>query len=115
MSKTFNVQKKATQAFKDQKPGTSGLRKPTKTFMQPNYVENFVQACLTVAKKYQKPNTKFRLVLGGDGRYFLKEALLNAIMPICAANGVSAIGTLLHLCVYLKGEHDLAIERTLKY
>lgn len=89
MSKTFTVQKRETKPFEGQKPGTSGLRKPTKTFMQPNYVENFVQACLTVAKKYKKPDTKFQLVLGGDGRYFLKEALLNAIMPICAANGVS--------------------------
>ncbi|KAM3172849.1 hypothetical protein ACTXT7_013699 [Hymenolepis weldensis] len=91
MSKTFTVQKRETKPFEGQKPGTSGLRKPTETFMQPNYVENFVQACLTVAKKYQKPNTKFQLVLGGDGRYFLKEALLNAIIPICAANGVEEV------------------------
>ncbi|VDN97207.1 unnamed protein product [Rodentolepis nana] len=91
MSTTFTVQKRETKPFEGQKPGTSGLRKPTKTFMQPNYVENFVQACLSVAQKYRKPKTKFRLVLGGDGRYFLKEALLNAIIPICAANGVEEV------------------------
>lgn len=89
MAETYSLKRRETKPYDGQKPGTSGLRKPTKTFMQPNYVENFTQACLTVAKKFLKPNTHFRLVLGGDGRYFLKEALLNAIIPICAANGVS--------------------------
>ncbi len=77
-----------TTPYEGQKPGTSGLRKPTEVFMQENYVENFVQATLTVAKKHQKPDTQFRLVIGGDGRYFLKEALLRGIIPLCAANGV---------------------------
>uniref|UniRef100_A0A5K3EJF0 phosphoglucomutase (alpha-D-glucose-1,6-bisphosphate-dependent) n=1 Tax=Mesocestoides corti TaxID=53468 RepID=A0A5K3EJF0_MESCO len=91
MADEFLIQTRPTKPFEGQKPGTSGLRKPTKTFMLPNYVENFVQASLTVAKKHQKPDTQFRLVLGGDGRYFLKEALLNAIVPLCAANGVEEV------------------------
>lgn len=79
-----NVIEVATQAYQDQKPGTSGLRKRVCVFKQSNYVENFVQSILEAA---QKP--KF-LVIGGDGRYYSDEAI-NKIINICAANGVERV------------------------
>lgn len=74
----------ATQAYQDQKPGTSGLRKKVKTFQQPNYTENFIQAILEATSK-----PKF-LVVGGDGRFYSEEAI-KKIISICAANGVERL------------------------
>ncbi|KAL7064997.1 hypothetical protein AAHC03_04922 [Spirometra sp. Aus1] len=91
MPEVFNIVKRQTTAFEGQKPGTSGLRKPVSTFRQPNYTENFVQAILTVAKKDIKPGEPFVLIVGGDGRYFLRECLLDVIIPLCAANGVTEL------------------------
>lgn len=70
----------ATQAYQDQKPGTSGLRKKVEVFKQPNYVENFIQATLEATK----PKS---LVVGGDGRYYSEEAI-KKITNVCAANNV---------------------------
>lgn len=79
-----NVIEVATQAYQDQKPGTSGLRKKVRVFKQSNYVENFVQSILEAA---QKP--KF-LVIGGDGRFYSDEAI-KKIINVCAANGVERV------------------------
>ncbi|RNF17627.1 putative phosphoglucomutase [Trypanosoma conorhini] len=77
-----------TKPFLDQKPGTSGLRKKVKVFQQENYLSNFVQSTFNAIKK--QGTTPDTLVLGGDGRYFLAEAI-QTIIKLAAANGVSNI------------------------
>jgi phosphoglucomutase len=75
-----------TQTFTDQKPGTSGLRKKVTQFQQPGYLENFVQAVFnTIA-----PCTGKTLVLGGDGRFYNREAI-QVIIKMAIANGFSHI------------------------
>uniref|UniRef100_A0A5S6R4I1 phosphoglucomutase (alpha-D-glucose-1,6-bisphosphate-dependent) n=1 Tax=Trichuris muris TaxID=70415 RepID=A0A5S6R4I1_TRIMR len=78
----------ATKAFQDQKPGTSGLRKPVATYMQEHYTENFVQCILDAGLGDRKRGAK--LVVGGDGRY-LSDEVLQKIFRIAAANGVAHI------------------------
>jgi phosphoglucomutase len=73
-----------TKPFEDQKPGTSGLRKKVTIFQQKNYTENFVQAIL---KSLGDELNGSVLVLGGDGRYYVKDAA-KLIVKMCAANGV---------------------------
>lgn len=73
-----------TRPFDDQKPGTSGLRKRVTVFQQQNYTENFVQAILNSLGDDLQGSV---LVLGGDGRYYVKDAA-KLIIRICAANGV---------------------------
>ncbi|KAK8752688.1 hypothetical protein OTU49_006859 [Cherax quadricarinatus] len=84
---TLKVYTKATKPFEGQKPGTSGLRKAVKVFQQENYTENFVQCILSAMGGALSGCT---LVVGGDGRYFGKEAV-DIIIKICAANGVRKV------------------------
>ena len=76
----------ATRPYPDQKPGTSGLRKKVPVFQQPNYVENFVQAIFDSLEGFSGKT----LVIGGDGRYYNREAIQKAIR-IAAANGFGRI------------------------
>ncbi|KAI0237271.1 Phosphoglucomutase-1 [Lamellibrachia satsuma] len=77
----------ATKPIDGQKPGTSGLRKATKVFMEKNYVENFVAATLDAMGDTVKGCT---LAVGGDGRYFVKE-VATKIIQMCAAYGVAKV------------------------
>ena len=76
----------ATSPFADQRPGTSGLRKKTRVFEQPHYLETFVQALLDEAAV--PPGAT--LVIGGDGRYHNREAV-QRIIAMAAANGITEI------------------------
>ncbi|XP_011300092.1 phosphoglucomutase [Fopius arisanus] len=76
-----------TKIYDDQKPGTSGLRKAVKVFQQEHYTENFIQAILTTLGH---EITGATLVVGGDGRYYVKEAV-EKIIRIAAANGVGKL------------------------
>ncbi len=76
----------STTPFTDQQPGTSGLRKRTTVFQTPHYLENFVQALLDTAAL----GTDATLIVGGDGRYFNREAI-GTIISMAAANGIRRI------------------------
>ncbi|MBL3528523.1 MAG: alpha-D-glucose phosphate-specific phosphoglucomutase [gamma proteobacterium endosymbiont of Lamellibrachia anaximandri] len=75
-----------TQPFSDQRPGTSGLRKKVKIFQQPHYLENFVQSIFDTQQDL-KGGT---LALGGDGRYYNREAS-QIIIRMAAAYGISKV------------------------
>ncbi|EAU74899.1 alpha-D-glucose phosphate-specific phosphoglucomutase [Synechococcus sp. RS9916] len=74
--------------FSDQKPGTSGLRKSSEQFEQPNYLESFVEAIFRTLPGVQGGT----LVLGGDGRYGNRRAI-DVILRMAAAHGVSKVIT----------------------
>jgi phosphoglucomutase len=75
-----------TQPFTDQKPGTSGLRKRVPVFQQAHYLENFVQS---IFDSISAP-ANATLVLGGDGRYYNREAI-QIILKMAAANGFGRV------------------------
>ncbi|MDH3527681.1 MAG: alpha-D-glucose phosphate-specific phosphoglucomutase, partial [Gammaproteobacteria bacterium] len=75
-----------TQPFSDQRPGTSGLRKKVRQFQTPHYLENFVQSIFDTQTDL-KGGT---LALGGDGRYYNRQAI-QIIIRMAAANGVAKV------------------------
>src|SRR4051812_27256396 len=75
-----------TTPFADQKPGTSGLRKRTSVFMQPHYVENFVQSVFDSLEGFKGKT----LVIGGDGRYH-NDVAIQSIIRIASANGFGKV------------------------
>ena len=77
---------RTTHPFEGQKPGTSGLRKKVDVFRQPGYLENFVQALFDELDG----SAGQTLVLGGDGRYFNREAI-QVILRMAAAHGFGRV------------------------
>ena len=65
------VRRVETTPFQDQRPGTSGLRKKTRAFMRPGYLENFVQSVFNAVRADAGGDLSgSTLVVGGDGRYY---------------------------------------------
>ncbi|CAG8525152.1 10762_t:CDS:2 [Ambispora gerdemannii] len=85
---TFVINTVVTTPFEGQKLGTSGLRKRVKVFQQEHYTANFVQASLNAMPSPGKKGAT--LVVGGDGRYYTKEAA-QIIIRVAAGNGVSKL------------------------
>ncbi len=74
--------------FQDQKPGTSGLRKSSKRFEEPHYLESFVEAVFRTLPGVNGGT----LVVGGDGRYGNRRAI-DVILRMGAAHGLSKVIT----------------------
>jgi len=75
-----------TKPVEGQKPGTSGLRKKTRTFMEPHFLENFVQSIWNGIGGASGKS----FVVGGDGRYFNDRAV-QVILRMAAASGAARI------------------------
>ncbi|TYH31376.1 hypothetical protein ES288_A01G168600v1 [Gossypium darwinii] len=84
----FKVSKVSTTPIDGQKPGTSGLRKKVKVFIQPHYLQNFVQSTFNALTPEKVRGAT--LVVSGDGRYFSKDAI-QIIIKMSAANGVRRV------------------------
>ena len=78
----MTVQVVTSLTYDDQKPGTSGLRKKTQHFQQPHYLQNFIQSIFTNIENRQGAT----LVIGGDGRFYNKQAI-QIIAKMAVANG----------------------------
>ena len=81
ITQVIKISKVVTKPFDDQKPGTSGLRKKVKIFQQDHYTHNFIQSYFnalrkdTLSRKYCYHSAKISLLVGGDGRYYSKDAV----------------------------------------
>ncbi|PYE86007.1 alpha-D-glucose phosphate-specific phosphoglucomutase [Pseudoroseicyclus aestuarii] len=73
-----------TSPIEGQKPGTSGLRKKTRVFMQAHFLENYVQSIIDGIGGAEGKT----FVVGGDGRYF-NERAIQVILRMAAANGAA--------------------------
>lgn len=84
------VSRKSTLPIAGQKPGTSGLRKKTKEFMEGHYLANYVQSVFNALIDDGVPVQGGTLVVSGDGRFWNKEAI-QIIIRMALANGVGRV------------------------
>ena len=82
----MSIQTISKGPFEGQKPGTSGLRKKTRVFMEPGYLECFVQATFNAIGGARGKT----FVVGGDGRYFNRQAI-QIMLRMAAANGAAKV------------------------
>ena len=83
----------ATAPIEGMRPGTSGLRKRTKVWeTTEHYVENFAQSIVEGWREVGgfPAAGAGTMVVGGDGRYFNKEAI-QTFLKVLAGNGVKTI------------------------
>lgn len=82
----MTIVRRPISPFGDQKPGTSGLRRPTRIFSSPGYLESFLQAIFEA----DPPPPGAALVVGGDGRYFA-DAAAETTARMALANGYARV------------------------
>ncbi|MCY4007420.1 MAG: alpha-D-glucose phosphate-specific phosphoglucomutase [Rhodobacteraceae bacterium] len=82
----MDIQFVETEPFEGQVPGTSGLRKKTRIFQQPSYLENYVQAIFNTIDGVQGGT----FVIGGDGRFF-NDVAIGTIIRMAVANRVGKL------------------------
>lgn len=81
----MDIRRLPVEPIAGMKPGTSGLRKKVTEFAAGHYLANFVQSVFDAVR----PAAGFAgqtLVVGGDGRYYNREAI-QTVLRIAAANG----------------------------
>ncbi|XP_038049648.1 phosphoglucomutase-1-like [Patiria miniata] len=87
-AKSYTVKCESTSPCEGQKPGTSGLRKHVTVFQSWRYTANFVQSILSAIDGATREGCT--LLLGGDGRFYMKTAV-QIIIQIAAANGIGKL------------------------
>ena len=85
MATSVAVKDVPTSPIEGQKTGTSGLRKKAAEFSSGNYLANWVQSLFLALPGEEVSGST--MVLGGDGRWFNKEAA-QIIIKLAAGNGV---------------------------
>eukprot|EP00438_Fugacium_kawagutii_P009412 Skav202023 [mRNA] locus=scaffold1138:136603:144860:+ [translate_table: standard] len=86
----FTVETTPTKPIEGQKPGTSGLRKKTKVFMEGTYLANFVQSVFNTLQEENVPVQGGTLIVSGDGRFWNPEAI-QIIIKMAFAAGVARV------------------------